>query len=263
MKKLIVVIPVYRKLEDIEKKIIHNNKDMLNDYEFSFVVPEGMDILELEREFPEIRLVKVSNRWLGPNLGVKGYNEMMMSKAFYQLFSSYEYMLICHFDAWIFKDNMEEWLSKQYDIVAAPWIFRPHSWPNIEWKILREGNIFSKIFIKCFPNCINIEYRDYSIGNGGFSLRKISSVIAICDEEKKLIENYIKQSEGAYNEDVFWSQFQGRLKYPSLNEALSFAIDAHPWLCLQINKNNLPMACHGFYKRRSRRSLWKKYIHIL
>ncbi len=58
MKKLIVVIPVYRKLEDIEKKIIHNNKDMLNDYEFSFVVPEGMDILELEREFPEIRLVK-------------------------------------------------------------------------------------------------------------------------------------------------------------------------------------------------------------
>ena len=212
MKKLIVVIPVYRKLEDIEKKIIHNNKDMLNDYEFSFVVPEGMDILELEREFPEIGLVKVSNRWLGPNLGVKGYNEMMMSKAFYQLFSSYEYMLICHFDAWIFKDNMEEWLSKQYDIVAAPWIFRPHSWPNIEWKILREGNIFSKIFIKCFPNCINTEYRDYSIGNGGFSLRKISSVIAICDEEKKLIENYIKQSEAAYNEDVFWSQFQGRLK---------------------------------------------------
>ena len=55
----------------------------------------------------------------------QGYNEMMMSEKFYELFSDYEYILICHVDAWLFRNELVEWCRKGYDHVAAPWPMRP------------------------------------------------------------------------------------------------------------------------------------------
>ena len=67
---------------------------------------------------------EVSDEWLGRKNGIAGYNRMMLSAGFYELFRDYEYLLICHTDAWIFRDELADWCRRGYDCVAAPWVRR-------------------------------------------------------------------------------------------------------------------------------------------
>ena len=67
------------------------------------LVPEGMDRTEIEREFPSLPVRSVSDEWLGRKNGIAGYNRMMLSAEFYETYRAYEYILICHADAWVFR----------------------------------------------------------------------------------------------------------------------------------------------------------------
>ena len=62
-------------------------------------------------------------------------------------------MLICQLDVWIFRDEVSYWCEKGYDYIGAP-IFYGYTANNFSTKIM-------------------------GIGNGGFSLRKISHAKAI------------------------------------------------------------------------------------
>ena len=264
MKRLKVVIPVYCKLKDIERKSVVNTLNKFEKYDIAFVVPNGMDTTELRSEFPSIELIGVSDKWIGPGLGVKGYNEMMMSESFYQLFSDYEYILICHTDAWVFySDRMDSFLNMGYDIMAAPWVWRPRTWSKLKYKIFKHDNPFCKVLCRLFVKYSLHEFNeDCNIGNGGFSLRKVKSMLRVCREESDVINEYLSHDDVMWNEDVFWSKPHRGFRFPTLAEALSFAIDVRPWSCFQLNNHQLPMACHGFFKG-SKRKFWKRYIEVL
>lgn len=77
---------------------------------------------------------------------------MMMSEAFYQLFSDCEYILICHTDAWIFRDDLSAWCQKGYDLIAAPWPTRPRyrHFPMKQFIQLKNGCF---LLLKRFPAC--------------------------------------------------------------------------------------------------------------
>ena len=121
-KKVVIIIPIYQSvLKDYEMSALKNNLKVLAKYPAVFLKPKGLDITNLRSQFPQVGEVVVSNRWLGTKRGIAGYNEMMLSSDFYHLFLGYEYMLICHVDAWVFRDELEFWCNCKYDHIASPW----------------------------------------------------------------------------------------------------------------------------------------------
>lgn len=127
MKQLVkIIIPFYKEeLKEWENAALDNNMKRLAAYPVVFLKPEGLNIDSYIHTYPQAEVISVSTDWLGTKRGIAGYNEMMMSESFYQLFADTEYILICHTDAWIFSDQLQEWCQKGYDLVAAPWPTRP------------------------------------------------------------------------------------------------------------------------------------------
>ena len=125
-KEVVVVVPVYRpELTVWERASLRQTVRVLQEnYPVELLVPCGMDCSAIRREVSGLPVREVSDEWLGRRNGIAGYNRMMLSAGFYELFRDYEYLLICHTDAWIFRDELADWCRRGYDCVAAPWVRR-------------------------------------------------------------------------------------------------------------------------------------------
>lgn len=255
-KLLKVIIPIYKpQLKDYERAALENNLRLLEGFPVTFLKPEHTDMTELHEQYPAVGMQSVSDEWLGTKKGIQGYNEMMMSEKFYELFSDYEYILICHVDAWLFRNELVEWCRKGYDHVAAPWPMRPRyrRFPLKQYLKL-------KLWLKPKRKIIHCQMFG-KIGNGGLSLRRVETFRKACVDYADTIAYYNSQSGALYNEDLFWA-LEPSLKLPSVEEALKFSFDLKPELSYELNHQQLPMACHGFNKP-VRIKFWRQFIHGL
>ncbi|MDY3979071.1 MAG: DUF5672 family protein [Tidjanibacter sp.] len=257
MQKVTIVIPVYRStLSDREVLSLRNNMAVLSHYPTVFLLSEELQSPPKELdEFRAAQRITVGREWLGRANGIKGYNRMLLSKSFYELFAESQYILICQTDAWIFRDELDYWCSLDYDYIGGPYhqqsvekapIIGPY------WRLIRlvfgQGYVNSK--------------RQSGWGrvmNGGLSLRRTDTFTEACDRYADKIEEYCSHpDETFYNEDWFWSMLPD-LNYPQFDVARRFAIDTHPktnWLLLG---KQLPFGCHGWWKRRRYR-FWRDII---
>lgn len=256
MRELVkVVIPLYKQnLHTWEEQTLCHNMEMLQAYPVVFLKPEGLDVSTLTDRWPWAQVKEVSADWLGTRRGIEGYNTMMMSEAFYALFNDTEYILICHTDAWIFNDRLEEWCRKGYDLVAAPWPLRPRYryFPFRQWLWLKRKQAERKQI----PSRTSMYGK---IGNGGFCLRRVETFRQACIRHADDIRRFNAQTGPMWNEDIFWATVPRGLRLPDVKEALTFAFDLKPRLCYRLNGRNLPMACHGF-QHKSRKAFWHPFI---
>lgn len=250
-----VIVPFYTtKLRGWEREALAQTMRMFSPaYPVIFLKSEGLSIDAYTTLYPQAEVIEVSTDWLGTRRGIAGYNEMMMSERFYALFYDAEYILICHLDAWIFRDELKEWCAKGYDLVAAPWPTRPryNRFPLkqlLRWKF------------RLFPSKRIIRSQMFGrIGNGGLCLRRVSAFREACILYRLEIERFNRQVDPLYNEDIFWALVPEHFRYPSVETALQFAYDLKPEVCYKLNHRQLPMGCHGFmHKRRIR--FWKQFI---
>lgn len=238
-----VVIPIYRTLTPFEEASLRQTRKVLANYPIEIIYPEGAAIERLVAEREGLESRAVSNEWLGSKNGIAGYNAMCLSEEFYALYADYDYILICHTDAWIFRDELAEWCEKGYDYVGAPWPKRK-----------KYDNPIIKCFLKLskalFSSPTHLLRQDgfNKVGNGGLSLRKIESFIEACDRYATIIE-YFKSHHGTrYNEDWFWAIIPKEFHYPTVREALRFSWDVKPELCYELAGGELPFGCHGWTK---------------
>ena len=122
--KIRVLIPIYRTLDTDEERALKNNCRMLAAHDIALLVPEGLDVEAAAALAPQAEVVRVTDEWLGRRNGIAGYNRMMLAGDFYRMHEAWDYILVCHTDAWIFRDELNAWASAGYDCVAAPWIRR-------------------------------------------------------------------------------------------------------------------------------------------
>ncbi len=255
--KINVIIPIYRTvLPDEEAQALINNTRQLSKWDITLLCPEGLDISSVERLVPTAAVVRVTDEWLGRKNGIQGYNRMMLSEEFYRLFEAWDYLLICHTDAWIFRDELDKWCATGYDCVAAPWVKRAvYNLP-----LVKQYMCLRRTWAKRTGTATRQILYD-RIGNGGLSLRKVSSFIRICREKRATIERYIATPHHLYNEDVFWATVPADFHYPTTDEALKFAFDTNPSYCYRLTGKQLPMGCHSWNKKKMWR-FWQSYINF-
>ena len=256
MQDCTIVIPAHKStLTEDEFLSLRQCTCLMKKHPICIVCPDGLDVSQYDKVFMDtgvgVSVERFPKRFFD---GIKGYNLLMLDKRFYERFAEYKYMLIYQLDAWVFRDELDEWCSKGYDYIGAPWIEKDD-----------RG-----------------ELQLTGVGNGGFSLRRVQHFIDVLSYKGPVrkasqlnlpptLKNkiykffysigyqntipYYKKDPTLYEDillSIFLANTKLRAKMPTPEEAACFAFEKQPsFLYHKIGK--LPFGCHA----------WRKYEYDL
>lgn len=145
--KVAVVVPFYRPFMEIEEQLSWKNQQQhLNKFPKIALTPDGLEPPPLNnlssKKFRQEYFISRSS-----------YSALLLSDEFYYALAAYEYILVVQLDCLVFADRLEEFCALGYDYIGAPF-FKSDADPH-------QG--FSRV------------------GNGGFSLRKVSSFLRVLE----------------------------------------------------------------------------------
>lgn len=242
--KALIVIPVYKEeLTSGEKRSLKAVSKILGNHEIQLFTHER---LNLDLYFKLLK-TKVKVTYFDENYfqSISSYNRLMLSSKFYSAFQSFDYILLYQLDALVFKDELNFWCSRNYDYIGAPW-FDLNKRENFLKSFKTSRNPLRRL-IKYLVGfqvpCNNL------VGNGGFSLRKVSTFLRIT---RFLV--FIEPNLTRYgcNEDIIWSflipRYFKNFRIPPFEEALRFSIEQNPKEAFEILGNNFPFGCHAWEK---------------
>lgn len=247
MNELCVIIPVYKTLLDQNEILsVDRSIEILHKYNIYFVVPDNMDITFYNNRYPNIQRVYFDSHFFE---STRSYNLLMLSEFFYKKFDNYKYMLIAQPDTYITKGlySIEYFLDLEYDYIGAPWV------PGL--LLYRFGEPYGSVknpLIKWINKPITC-----IVGNGGFSLRKISSTVNLL--KKKRIQAKLWGKRG--NEDAFFSYYgflYNKFKIAPLDIAKSFSLEVN--MEEHLSKGEVPFAVHAWEKWLGPFEVLQKYL---
>jgi len=211
------------------------------------VVPEGIDTSAYHRLGDNFTEVRVPVSW---QASLKAYNKMKCSSEFYERFQGYSHMLTYELDAYAFRDELDFWCAKSFDYIGAPW--------------------FEK-FSSATPTSPMT-----AVGNSGFSLRRISSCLAVTRFWEEALEALNRPGVAllaklpldrlkllqSVAEDVFWSR-HAKVALPdfsvaTLDEARRFSFEVNPGVLYEMNGRELPFGCHKWFAYDP--AFWAQFI---
>lgn len=249
-----IVIPVYKDCIDrYEELSFRQCLKVLYRYPIFLLTHEHLDTsvydniakdnnVKLDRSF-------FADEYFG---SIAGYNSLLKSKQFYNAFEAFRYILIYQLDAFVFKDELEYWCKQGYDYIGAPWMVND------------SGDMMDKSM--------------WTVGNGGFSLRKISHCLKVLSWKGPVMKytglkylpyklgwknniGYFKKSK--LNEDGLFSGLltPSYIHYnvPSPEKAAHFAFERFPTFLYDMCGRQLPFGCHAFLKFEYN-EFWKQFI---
>ncbi len=187
---------------------------------------------------------------------MRDYSKLCLESKLYKAFEDYNYIFLFQEDGWVFKDELKHWCDKGFDYIGAPWF---------------EG------YDKADKTSNMIEFS----GNGGVSLRKVSSFIRVLQKEESFLYRLkaypIRTLANSIFKNRFKTEFQklkertnedavitGYLRVSAgLNiapskEAMYFSFETLPERLFGLTEGILPFACHGYKKYDP--EFWKKHI---
>lgn len=223
-----VVIPIYKefnKLEDTEFASLEQARKIFgNKHDIYFLTHDLIDIKKYIQAFNNsntTHIVYVDKNILSSR---KSYARFLSDRTIYEAFSEYQYMLIYQLDAFVFSDKLKYWCDLGYDYIGAP--------------------LYREDFVKIGKR----------VGNGGFSLRKISAILNYIDK------NYNIDNEHRWFDDAFFSMNYGDiLNIPTVDIARKFSIEGNAEEEFKLS-GELPFGCHAF--NIFNKEFWKKYIPL-
>ncbi|RZK50466.1 MAG: hypothetical protein EOO99_02175 [Pedobacter sp.] len=253
MKNCLVVFPLYKQPTVLELSFLENGLEKTSNFDHVIVAPQSLEINAHFGNLNSLKVIRFENFYFE---SLFGYNQLMLSAKFYQKFSDYKYILIHQSDVFLFQDNLAEWCNKGYDYIGAPW-FRPEKLNQTaiqKWLSALKTSLFHHK---------KYNQRHNKCGNGGLSLRKVSTALQVLkDCPKSLLNKYYYLDKACYNEDIFWSLEAPALvadfKIPDLEEGLQFAFEFKPKEAFALKAEQLPFGCHAPLKHEP--AFWSKYI---
>lgn len=242
MKKFCIVIPIYKAPSLLERETIKNMFGKIKPtYDVYYVCPERFkdehDVVDEYRMLPDLNTTHNITFTYFPDKyfeSPSSYSQLCLLDDFYRTFSEYEYMYILQLDVWIFRDEFEYWCSIGYDYIGGPIISKGSLWQHL-------------------PN----------VGNGGFSLRKISTFIDICDKNGILRTSYPeidKVWDSVEIEDKFICdtlKYIYHLEMPKVHDAFLFAWDQNANYIYENLTKRMPFGAHAIDKQIM---FWREHI---
>lgn len=229
MKELVVIIPIYRdRLLENEIRAIDSYCRYFNSYDMVFICADNLDTADTQIRYPKINCVRFKNTFFKSN---KTYNNLMLSEMFYRSFEEYKYLLIAQTDAIVFNSSIkiEDFLKLDLDYIGAPWFESPiKSQRDIRYYIKRLI-IHDSLEGKC--------------GNGGFSLRKVSSCLNLLRKTK-----IFRLLLWHFNEDLFFSYvgWKKGMRIAEMNVGEKFCLEQQ--MKKKISEGIYPLALHAWEK---------------
>jgi hypothetical protein len=249
--KAVVVIPFYKdRLSSFEQISLKQCLSILSDYDIVAIKPDKLNLETIIPVKSFAGIISFDDNYFET---IYGYNQLMLSAHFYKNFLNYEYILIYQLDAFVFADQLEYWCDQGFDYIGAPWL-RSKSHSSILSTFLHKikNYRYVRYNIKDKNGLPKIEQLEDRVGNGGFSLRRVSLFVEYCSKFESLIESYRMRKDSWFNEDIFWAvelnRKKRRLKIPNVKKALQFAFETNPFRALKLNNNKLPFGCHAWDK---------------
>lgn len=249
--KAAVIIPVYKpEFSAYELISLAQCLKVLKDYPIIIVKPQALVVDNKVPGISTIQQISFDDRYFAD---IHGYNELMLSEEFYSKFSKYEYILIHQLDAFVFSDQLNEWCGRGYDYIGAPWLSRKkrsllgRAANDIKNYLYVRYNVKNKDGLPKIGK--QLENR---VGNGGFSLRRVSKFLEHAIRDRQAIDQYLAMKHPWFNEDIFWSielnRKKEQIKIPKMQEALQFAFETNPGIALELTGGRLPFGCHAWDK---------------
>jgi hypothetical protein len=231
---IVTLVAYKQELTLLEQISVERCLEILGRHPIVVVAPEGLTLPPPLDHLPSERFA--SNYFTS----ISAYSSLLLSHKFYERFLSYQYLLMHQLDVFVFRDELLDWCARGYDYIGAPWI--GETFPNAPET--RQGLPFwirSRLFGFLPP-------LDHSVGNGGFSLRRVRTM-----HRALTLLRRTRQAWGGRNEDGFWSIalpecWWWYYRAPSVDEALRFSFDVNPSLCYQQTREKLPFGCHAWEK---------------
>lgn len=173
--KCAIVIPTHKStLDEEEIASLRNTLGVLSAWDVFIVLPHDVSATYYEQFRTESVSLKILNLEPGYLGSIEKYNAMGLSSSFYKRFEEFEYMLICHLDAWVFRDDLGYWMSMGYDYIGAP-------------LFLEEPPHYTTLFGLAAPIG----------GNGGLCLRRTKKMLEIT-ERLEVRFSYLLFIRGAF-----------------------------------------------------------------
>jgi hypothetical protein len=258
MKKVVVIIPIYKNsLSSTEVQSLDQCIRVLGSHPLVFLKPQSLDISDIQAEYSMVAVKELDDFYFQ---SVDTYNKLMLSTDFYSAFLDFEYGLIYQLDAYVFRDELEDWCDKGYDYIGAPWL-RADVGNSFVFQLKKKIALLFKLK---HPN--GIAYRDIvranSVGNGGFSLRNIPKSLEIIQRFQEEIRYYTSSGDYRLNEDVFWgvevNRYKQNIRIPDYKTALQFAFEEYPEIGYTEIGKKLPFGCHAW--ERYSPDFWAQFI---
>ncbi|MFT4154028.1 DUF5672 family protein [Parafilimonas sp.] len=267
-KEVIIVIPVYKnRISENEKHSLRQCFAILGRFPVCFVCSHSLKLDCYVKYLPEEACYTIQRFSDNYFTSIARYNRFCLSLNFYKRFKDYRYMFLYQLDAWVFKDELLYWCSRNYDFIGAPWFEG--------WGMATPASA-----------CIGV-------GNGGFCLRKIESFIRVLHSFAYIIpfisvlrslkhNPSIKQflltiknlsianntfylfNNYNFQEDYFWGKIAPEkfawFKVAGKKQASLFALEGNAPYLFANNKQHLPFGCHAWEKYN--KDFWMKFINI-
>lgn len=268
--KVAIVIPQHKaKPSAFEQVSVHQCYRIFPNRSVVFTFPEGLDTTEYEK-------IAASNKAkfnciFFPKKDFSTFlanNHLLVTKRFYTHFKAFDYMLLYHTDSFVFRDELDYWCAKGYDYIGAPF-----------FDGFKDGGQEAKF---------------WGVGNGGFSLRKITSFLKVCNSfsyirTPKELVNINKTKSGIErllfplklikhltisnntfhwfndfydHEDMYWGVFVERnfswFNVASIEEAIPFSFEMQAEKLYAQRNGQLPFGCHAWWLYEL--DFWKTHI---
>ena len=268
MSKKVAILIISHKdtLSPFEIISIRQCYTVLSRHDIFIVCPKGLNTQSYHEEFGrDIKFHFLDPKWLK---SYESFERLKITPLLYSSFSEYEYILFYEPDAFVFRDNLEEWCQRGYDYIGAPWL---------------EG-----------MGNASIDAPYVGVGNGGLSLRKTSSHLRVLNTFGRVREaetywrfykrmnwkgkafHFLQYTFGFLfmnnfhyllnnykgGEDDFWGNYANKkfpwFKVAPVSEGLKFSMEVQPRRMFRDNHEELPFGCHAWW--RYDLDFWRPYI---
>lgn len=229
-----IIIPIYyedpTRLDKLSISSLMKNLNDINEYDINFVCPS----IETSNWKELVTKGKATNFKIFDDsffLSTQSYSKMLESYEFWNEFAEYDYALVYQTDGYCIGGSLSDFLYMDYDYIGAPIVAENARWFNVP-----------------------------AIGNGGVSLRKITTMLETTDPNGEFIienkEDILKHNQANSNmydiyEDLYFAQLVPMLwdfKKSKFDVATSFAYDMNADIVYEKTNHKLPLFIHAFDK---------------